>query len=152
MTRRYCFKIKKDQNSEMNNRLAFLSLAAAAAASPYQHAANTPLLGGGPSPHRGDPNWLPSSSSSVRGPHPPPPGFSAADWVLFALVLVATAAAGVFHGCLRLTGGQSGSSAAKGLLEIRRRGVVTDLAFLFVCYSTYLVVIGKFYGPPCTVD
>ena len=109
--------------------------------------ASSPLLGG--QPQQPPPPMSPQHQRPPPPP-PPPPGLGAADWVLFGLVLAATAAAGIFHGCLKLASGSGGGGGGGGgsggnpafLLEIRRRGAAADVAFLFVCYNTFLVLIG----------
>ncbi len=126
--------------------IVFLSALEAHAAA--AQLASSPLLGGQPQqPPPPNQPPMPQPQYPPPPPPPPPPGLGAADWVLFGLVLAATAAAGIFHGCLKLAsgsggGGNGGSGTPAFLLEIRRRGAASDLAFLFVCYNTFLVLIG----------
>jgi hypothetical protein len=67
-------------------------------------------------------------------------GFGTVDAVLFGVILSSSVLIGVYHG---VADGGGGSSGGLPSIRIRRRNIVSDVAFLFTSYMSMAVVIGE---------
>ncbi len=74
---------------------------------------------------------------------------SSADWVLFGTILAASLAAGAAGGCLAADDddtavkGRAPTTAGQLGVSLRRRGPLTDVAFLITSYASVVLVMGK---------